>query len=81
MITSSSKTETSVYVEATCGNKSALVSFTPYGVRVICQNAMHQVWRGAGKAFADVEAALAGYKSGEMKSIISAAAEYAKVAA
>lgn len=79
LITKTSQAGTSHYVEATCENTSALVVIEKDGVRVICQNAMHRAWGGSGRHFPTVEAAVAGYKSGAMKSIIQAAADSAKV--
>lgn len=63
------------FVEATCGKTKASVSFSDFGVRVCVYNASHQVWRGAGKAFATLADAKAGYKSAAMQSILDAAAE------
>lgn len=74
MITEANKTATGTYVQATCGNVSALVCIQSHGVQVICQNAAHKVWRGMGRRFESVELALANYKSGEMRAIIQAAA-------
>lgn len=65
-------TDTGIYANATCGKVSACVCINDYQVRVICQNAAHKVWRGAGRAFATVAEALAAYKTPEMKAIIAA---------
>ena len=80
IITNTSKSETSIYLELTCGKTSAVVGFSKYGVNVCCQNAAHRAWRKLGKRFTNVEVALANYKSPEMKAIIEAAADYAKTA-
>ena len=67
-----------VYVQASCGKVSALVSVHEWGLQVCCQNAANKVWRGAGKWFPSVPAALAGYKSAEMQNIIRAAVQSAQ---
>jgi len=73
MITETKLTSSALYVSATCGKVSALVCIGDLQVRVIVQNAAHKAWRGSGKAFQNVAAALAAYKSEEMKAIITAA--------
>ncbi len=78
MITHTSKTEHSTFVQAVCDNTTATVSFAPshgsVAVRVCVLNASHRAFRiGAGKAFPDFDAAVAGYKSGAVKAIIEAA--------
>lgn len=73
MITETKLTNSALYVTATCGKVSALVCISDLQVRVIVQNAAHKAWRGSGKAFQNVSAALAAYKSDEIKAIISAA--------
>lgn len=65
------------HIELACGKVSAIVSVMSYGVQVVCQNASHRCWRGGGKFFHTAEAAIANYKSGEMKAIIQAAVEFA----
>lgn len=62
-----------LYVEGTCGSVSASVWFGSEGVRVICKNASHRVWRGWGRLFATVAEALDAYRKPEMKAIITAA--------
>lgn len=66
-------TETGLYFSASSGSTSALVCIHEHGVRVICKNASHQVWRGAGRFFPNVADALNGYKSANMRAIITAA--------
>ena len=73
MITETKFTNSALYVTATCGKVSALVCVSDLQVRVIVQNAAHKAWRGSGKAFPNIAAALAAYKSEEMKAIISTA--------
>jgi len=75
-ITSFSLTETGFYAAATCGRTSAYVSQNAWEVRVICQNASHQVWRGSGRAFKTFEEAAAAYKKPEMKAIIQAVKDH-----
>ena len=71
-VTEISITDNGLYANATCGKVSACVCINDYEVRVICQNAAHKVWRGAGRAFQTVADALAAYKTPEMKAIIAA---------
>ncbi len=73
LITKSSKTETAAGIEATVNKTQGAVYITAHGLQVLCMNASHRAWRGGGKHFPTVDAALAGYKSGEMKAIIQAA--------
>jgi hypothetical protein len=77
LITESIKAEHGTYVTATCGKTSAFVCIHRGGldgIRVCCKNASHRVFRGAGKFFANLEDAINGYRSPEMKAIIQAAA-------
>lgn len=61
---------------AECGNKTATVVFYPNCVRVCCHNAAHRA-RGlpfvGGKFFRNVDDAINGYKSPEIKAIIKSA--------
>ena len=66
------------YFRAACDKITALVTVHSWGFQICCENNAHKVWRGMGKHFPTLEAALAGYKSGEMKAIIQAAADAAK---
>lgn len=65
-----------LYVEMVCGKHSALVvvcrGATNY-VQVIVQNAMNRAWRGMGKRFANVETAVAAYKTQAVRSMIETA--------
>jgi hypothetical protein len=63
------------FLEALCGKTSASVCIGPSGIRVICNNAMHKVWKGMGKHFINAEQAINNYKSSEMKEIIRTAIE------
>jgi hypothetical protein len=65
-----------LYVEMTCGKHSALVivcrGATNY-VQVIVQNAAHRAYRGMGKRFASMEAALNAYKTAAVRGMIETA--------
>jgi hypothetical protein len=69
-----------LYAELQCGKHSALVvvcrGATNY-VQVIVQNACHRAWRGMGRRFATVEAALAAYKTAAVRTMIETACEMA----
>ena len=62
-----------LYVEMQCGNHSALVvvcrGATSY-VQVVVQNAANRAWRGMGKRFATVEAAVGAYKTEAIRNMI-----------
>jgi len=67
-------TSRALYLTATCGKVSGCVSIqSDWGVRVICQNVAHKVWKRSGRGFPTVAEALAAYKSPEMKAIIQTA--------
>ena len=73
-ITQTLKGEHAFYFQGTCGKTSACVSVYHDGrFQVVCQNAAHRVWRKMGKHFRSFEEAVAGYRSSEMKTLISAA--------
>jgi len=64
------------YIEAACGKTSAKVYISQFGfIQVCCNNASHKAWKSSGRHFRTFDEALAGYKSAEMKAIISAAQE------
>lgn len=70
------KTQYATSATFTCGKVEAYVSrYTDGRWRVIVLNSSHATWRGMGKGFASHAEALAGYKSGSMKAILSAALE------
>jgi len=75
-ITETAKSSSGSYLQATCNKTSAMVCVHNHGLQVICQNACHKVWRGAGRFFPTAAAAFAGYKSAEMKAIIQAALDF-----
>jgi uncharacterized metal-binding protein len=69
-----------LYVELQCGKHSALVVVCKGAsnyVQVIVQNAMNRAWRGMGRRFATVDAALAAYKTAAVRTMIEAACEMA----
>ena len=67
-----------LYVEMECGKHSALVvvcrGASNY-VQVVVQNAMNRAWRGMGKRFANVDAAVAAYKTDAIRRMIATACE------
>lgn len=75
LITRHDKINDSHLLELTCGNQSAHIWVAPWYVQVCSQNASHKVWRGMGKRFDNLQAALAGYKSSAMRAMIQAATE------
>ena len=85
VINASSKTYSHLgryfFAELSCGKHSVLVEVAPKHLQVLVQNAMHRAWRGMGRQFANLEAALAWYKTPEIRSMVSAAVELARDAA
>ena len=76
LIIQSETVEAGKYFEASCGKTIAYVYASNLGyIRVCCKNAMHKAWKGNGRVFQTFAEALAGYKSSEMKAIISAVME------
>jgi len=67
-----------LYAEMECGKHSALVvvcrGATEY-VQVIVQNAANRAWRGMGKRFANMEAAINAYKTEAIRTMIQTACE------
>ena len=75
--------EFGTHIEAQAGKQKATVSIykgslANLGVQVVCQNASHRAFRGAGKFFKDIGAALDNYRSAEMRAIIELAASVEK---
>jgi hypothetical protein len=65
-----------LYVELVCGKHAALVVVCKGAsnyVQVIVQNAMNRAWRGMGRRFATVDAALAAYKTAAVRTMIETA--------
>jgi hypothetical protein len=62
------------YFELATEKKSAFIAFTPNYINVICCNAAHKAYQGAGKCFHHGwDEALNAYKSADMKSMIECA--------
>lgn len=61
-------------VEMTTGKHSVMVFvyLSRSEVRVIVQNAMNQAWRGLGKEFASIQAAIENYKTADIKAMLQA---------
>lgn len=65
------------YCDMTSGKHTVLVCVKPRGLQVIVQNDSHRVWRGMGKDFPSVEAAVANYKTPAIRAMIQHAAQLA----
>ena len=65
------------WFDATVNKTSAFVAISRHGVQVCTKNAAHKAWGGFGKHFPTKDAAMANYKSAEMKTIIETAFEQA----
>ena len=75
-ITRADAVENGKYLEADCGKISAHIYISNAGyINVCCKNASHNAWKASGRYFRSFDEALAGYKSAEMKAIISAVVE------
>lgn len=72
LIENETRSEYGISYSLTCGNKSAYVgfNFTMQSVSVCVKNASHKAYRGNGRRFSDFEAAIEGYKSPEVRSMI-----------
>ncbi len=76
IITNTGATESGKYFEVSCGKISAHIYISDFGyINVCCKNASHRAWKANGRYFRTSDEALAGYKSAEMKAIISAVVE------
>jgi len=78
LVLSQETTKYGTSFELQAEKKSAFISVSDYSLQVICNNASHSVWRGAGKVFSgkDVwQKAMDAYKSAEMKAMIQYAKE------
>jgi hypothetical protein len=73
LITDSLVSEHGKYITGACGNITAMVGITRFGIQVICQNAAHRCWRGSGRKFRTIAEAVEAYRKPEMKAIIHAA--------
>ena len=72
-VTEINRTENGIYMNLTCGKKSACICINDWEFRVIVQHAAHKVWRKSGRGFATMQEALASYKSPEVKCMIYSA--------
>ena len=69
------------YAELECGKHAVLVVVKPKGLQIIVQNEQHRVWRGLGKEFATLEAAVANYRTPAIREMIAEAVRLAQPAA
>jgi|AACY02.16.fsa_nt_gi hypothetical protein len=75
---SSNCDRTAYYFEAQCEYKKANIYISELGLfNICCENSSHRAFRGMGRTFRGLDEALAGYKSPEMRSIITAGARAA----
>jgi hypothetical protein len=80
------KTSTEVYpklgryffAELACGKHSIIVTVAPASIGVTVQNASNRTWRGTGKNFADLDTALAYYKTAAIGAMLKAAVDLAR---
>lgn len=73
MVLSIDRSEHGTSFELQAEKKAAYIYVSSHYVQVICKNASHSVWRGAGKVFHGDNAwdqAKEAYKSSEMKAMI-----------
>jgi hypothetical protein len=68
------------FAELSAGKHKAMVTVAPNYLQVIVQNASNRAWRGMGKRFTNTEAALAAYKTAEIRAMIQAAADLSAAA-
>lgn len=59
-----------LFLEAQSGKHHATVALGPNGVDVCVHNASNRAWRGTGRRFESVEAAIAGYKTEAVREMI-----------
>ena len=59
--------------EMACGKHRATVMVGPDYVQVVVANASNRAWRGMGKRFTSISAAIASYKTQELRDMIAAA--------
>jgi hypothetical protein len=63
------------YVELRLGKRHLSVVITPHNVQVCVHNASNRVWRGMGKSFPALEAALDNYSTPAVRSMIEFAGQ------
>ena len=59
-----------LFLEARSGKHHASVAVGPNGIDVCVHNASNRAWRGTGRRFPSVEAAIAGYKTESVREMI-----------
>jgi hypothetical protein len=84
IVNASSKTYSNIgryfFAEMIAGKHHASFAFGPLGVQVCVHNAANRAWKGLGKQFSSTEAALANYKTAEIRSMIQEAARMSQEA-
>lgn len=75
-IINTSKNETGLGMEISCGKISAYVYFNKWGIDVCQNNASHRAWKGIGKFYRSLDEALNHYRSDAMRKILFAAAAH-----
>jgi hypothetical protein len=63
------------FAELACGAHSIIVTVSPDAIGVSVQNASHRAWRGTGKNFPNLDAALGYYKTAEIGAMLRTAVE------
>jgi len=66
------------YASMEAGKHSLTVAIAPEHVQVIVENAANRAWRGMGKRFENMAAALGNYKTPEIRAMLQAAEELSK---
>lgn len=61
------------FAEMRSGKHHATFAFGPLGVQVCVHNAANRAWKGLGKNFPSTAAALANYKTADIRSMIETA--------
>lgn len=68
------------FAELVCGAHSIIVTVAPASIGVTVQNASNRAWRGSGKNFADLDTAVAYYKTAAIGAMLRTAVELSKAA-
>jgi hypothetical protein len=63
------------FAELAAGQHSIIVTVAPKYIAVTVQNASNRAWRGPGKNFRTLDAALANYKTAEIRAMLRTAVE------
>ena len=69
------------YSEMRAGKHHVSVTVAPNHLQVIVHNASNRCWRGMGKQFPNLDAALAYYKTPEVRAMLELAASQAAIVA